>query len=141
MLTNSFIATIYIDLCILLFILTLKATQWMMHEIIFITHASVTNIVEGCVSRIMRETWQVSQYTLQEVLQILLTYKAPDIYMVTQRRQKKKTKTTEDLSVCDSSELNWKNYCGKRHAANAWKTKAMQNYVKTTLLSFNAYQF
>ena len=45
--------------------------------------------------------------------------------MVTQRRQKKKTKTTEDLSVCDSSELNWKNSCGKRHVANAWKTKAM----------------
>ena len=36
MLTNSGIATILIDLYILLFILTLKATQWMMCEIIFI---------------------------------------------------------------------------------------------------------
>ena len=36
MLTNSDIVTVYIDLCILLFILTLKATQQMMHETIFI---------------------------------------------------------------------------------------------------------
>ena len=36
MLTNSGIATILIDLSILLFILTLKATQWMMCEIVFI---------------------------------------------------------------------------------------------------------
>ena len=34
--TNSDIATVYIDLCILLFILTLKATQQMMRERIFI---------------------------------------------------------------------------------------------------------
>ena len=28
------------------------------------------------------------------------------------------------LSVCDSSEPNWKDFCGKRHAGNAWETKA-----------------
>ena len=33
LLTNSDIATVYNDLCILLFILTLKATQGMMREI------------------------------------------------------------------------------------------------------------
>ena len=57
MLTNSDIATIYIDLCILLFILTLKVTQRMMHEIIFIIRVNVRNNAEACVSRIMRETW------------------------------------------------------------------------------------
>ena len=57
MLTNSDIATIYIDLCILLFILTLKVTQRMMHEIIFIIRVNVRNNAEVCVSRIMRETW------------------------------------------------------------------------------------
>ena len=36
MLTNSDFATVNIDLCILLFILTLKTTQWMIREIIFI---------------------------------------------------------------------------------------------------------
>ena len=35
------------------------------------------------------------------------------------RRQK-----PQYLSVCDSSEPNWKNFCCKRHAANAWETKA-----------------
>ena len=57
MLTNSDIATIYIDLCILLFILTLKVTQRMMHEIIFIIRVNVRNNAEVYVSRIMRETW------------------------------------------------------------------------------------
>ena len=57
MLTNSFIATIYIDLCILLFILTLKATQPQMRAIIFIMHVDVRNNAEACVSPIMRETW------------------------------------------------------------------------------------
>ena len=57
MLTNSGIATSYIDLCILLFILTLKATQWLMHEIIFIMRVSGRNNAEVCVSHIMCETW------------------------------------------------------------------------------------
>ena len=57
MFTNSGIATIYIDICILLFILTLKATQQLMPEIIFIMRVSVGNNAESCVSRIMRETW------------------------------------------------------------------------------------
>ena len=59
MLTNSDIATTYIDLCILLFILTLKVTQRMMHEIIFIIRVNVRNNAEACVSRIMRETWYI----------------------------------------------------------------------------------
>ena len=57
MFTNSGIATIYIDICILLFILTLKATQQLMPEIIIIMRVSVGNNAESCVSRIMRETW------------------------------------------------------------------------------------
>ena len=57
MLTNSEIATIYIDICILLFILTLKATQQFMPEIIFIMRVSMRNNAEVCVSLIMRETW------------------------------------------------------------------------------------
>ena len=56
MLTKSDIATVYIDRCIL-FILTLKATQWMMREIIFIMRVSVRNNAKMCVSRIMHETW------------------------------------------------------------------------------------
>ena len=56
MLRNSGIATFYIDICILLFILTLKATQQLMPEIIFIIRVSVRNNAEACVSRIMRET-------------------------------------------------------------------------------------
>ena len=56
MLTNSEIATIYIDICILLFILTLKATQQLMPEIIFIMRVSMRNNAEVCVSLIMRET-------------------------------------------------------------------------------------
>ena len=59
MLTNSEIATIYIDICILLFILTLKATQQIMPEIIFIMRVSMRNNAEVCVSLIMRETWYV----------------------------------------------------------------------------------
>ena len=59
MLTNSGIATIYIDICILLFILTLKATQQLMPEILFIMYVSVRNNAEACVSRIMHETWYV----------------------------------------------------------------------------------
>ena len=42
MLTNSGIDTIYIDICILLFILTLKATQQLVPEIIFIMHVCLT---------------------------------------------------------------------------------------------------
>ena len=57
MLTKNEIATVYIGLCILLFILTLKATQRMMHEITFITRVSVRNNAEACFSRIMRGTW------------------------------------------------------------------------------------
>ena len=48
MLTNSDIVTIHIDFCILLFILTLKATQWMMREIIFIMRVNVRNNAEAC---------------------------------------------------------------------------------------------
>ena len=57
MLTNSGIATIYIGLCILLFVLTLKATQRQMRAIIFIMRVTVRNNAEVCVSHIMRETW------------------------------------------------------------------------------------
>ena len=56
MLTNRSIATIYNDLGILLFILTLKATQWLIGEIIFIRCVSVRNNAEVCVS-CMCETW------------------------------------------------------------------------------------
>ena len=56
MFTNSAIATIYIDLCILLFILALKTTQWLTREIIFIMRVSVRNNDEACVLRIMHET-------------------------------------------------------------------------------------
>ena len=56
MLIESGITTIYIDLCSLLFILTIKATQQLMSEIIFIIRVSVRNKVASCVSRIMRET-------------------------------------------------------------------------------------
>ena len=47
MFTNSGIATIYIDICILLFILTLKATQQLMPQIIFIMRMSVGNNAES----------------------------------------------------------------------------------------------
>ena len=57
MLTNSGIATIFTDLYILLFVLTLKATQRLMREITFIVHVSERNDADACVSRIMRETW------------------------------------------------------------------------------------
>ena len=56
MLTNSGIDTIYIDICILLFILTLEVTQQLMPEIMFIMHVSVRNNAEVCVSPIIRET-------------------------------------------------------------------------------------
>ena len=42
MLTNSGIDAIYIDICILLFIPTLKATQQLVPEIIFIMHVCLT---------------------------------------------------------------------------------------------------
>ena len=57
MLTNSGIDTLYIDICILLFILTLKVKQQIMPEIIFIMRVSVRNNAELRVSRTMRETW------------------------------------------------------------------------------------
>ena len=57
MLINNDIATIYIDICILLFIFTLKATQQLMPEIIFIMLVSLRNNAEACVSHIMHETW------------------------------------------------------------------------------------
>ena len=57
MLTNNDIATVYIGLCILLFIITVKATQQMMCEIIFIIHVSMRNNAEAYVSHIMCETW------------------------------------------------------------------------------------
>ena len=41
MLRNSGITTIYIGLCILLFILTVKTTQRLMSEIIFIMRVNV----------------------------------------------------------------------------------------------------
>ena len=56
MLTDSGIDIIYIDICILLFILTLKATQQLMPGIMFIMHVSVRNNAEVCVSPIMLET-------------------------------------------------------------------------------------
>ena len=56
-LTNNDIATVYIGLCILLFIITVKATQQMMCEIIFIIHVSMRNNAEAYVSHIMCETW------------------------------------------------------------------------------------
>ena len=57
MLTNSGIDTIYIDICILLFMLTLKAKQQIVSEIIFIMHVSMRKNAELHVSRIIRETW------------------------------------------------------------------------------------
>ena len=39
-----------------------------------------------------------------------------------------KSQNTEDLSLCDCSEPNLKNFCGKRHAANAYKMKAIKNW-------------
>ena len=59
MLANSSIAKYFIDSRILLFILTLKATQGLIREIIFIVRVSVRNTSEACSSRIMRETWLV----------------------------------------------------------------------------------
>ena len=56
MLTKSSIAAIYIDLFILLLTLTLKTTDQLMGEIIFIMRVSVRNNAMACVSRIMRET-------------------------------------------------------------------------------------
>ena len=35
-------------------------------------------------------------------------------------------------TLCDISEPNLKNVCGKKHATNAWKKKATKNYVETT---------
>ena len=55
MLINSDIATIYIDLCILLLILTLKAMQRLVCEMIFIMRMSVKNNAAACFSRIMHE--------------------------------------------------------------------------------------
>ena len=56
MLTSSGIATNYIDIYILLFILTLKVTQYLMREIILVMIVSVGNNAEACVLHIMRET-------------------------------------------------------------------------------------
>ena len=39
---------------------------------------------------------------------------------------------TEYLSICDISEPDLKNFCGKGHAANAWKTKPTKNYAEVT---------
>ena len=50
MLTNSGVATIFIDICILLFMLTLKATQQLMPEILFIMYVSVRNNAEACLT-------------------------------------------------------------------------------------------
>ena len=50
MLRNSGIARINIDICVLLFTLTLKAIQKLMHEIVFIMHVSMRNNAEVCVS-------------------------------------------------------------------------------------------
>ena len=41
--------------------------------------------------------------------------------------QLKEYEITKDLSVCDSSETNLKNFCDKRHAKNATKRKATKN--------------
>ena len=57
MLTNSGIATVYIDLCILLFLLTLKATLQLMHEIIFVMSVNARNNAEACVPCKMYEMW------------------------------------------------------------------------------------
>ena len=57
MLTIPGIATISIGLFIFLFILTIKATQQPIHEIICIMHVSVRNNAEVSVSPIMHETW------------------------------------------------------------------------------------
>ena len=59
MLTNSGIDTIYIDICILLFILTLKAIHKLIPEIIFIMRVSLRSIADMYASCIMRETWHV----------------------------------------------------------------------------------
>ena len=50
MLRNSGIARINIDICVLLFTLTLKAIQKLMHEIVFIMHVGMRNNAEVCVS-------------------------------------------------------------------------------------------
>ena len=57
MFASGGIATIYVDLCILLCILTLKAAQQLMHEVIFIVPVSLRNNAEACLSCIMHETW------------------------------------------------------------------------------------
>ena len=54
------------------------------------------------------------------------------IYIATQSHTWLKVdEITEYLFACHGSEPNLKNFCGRRHAANAWKTKAKQNYPKT----------
>ena len=68
-------------------------------------------------SRVMRQNWRY-------------------INMVT-KNQLKVDKITENLSVCDSSETNLKNFCGKRHEANAQKMKVMENYAATTWLALS----
>ena len=57
MFASGGIATIYVDLSILLCILTLKVTQQLMHEVIFIVPVSLRNNAEACLSCIMHKTW------------------------------------------------------------------------------------
>ena len=56
MLRNSGITTIYIGLCILLFILTVKATQRLMSEIIFIMRV---NVMYNVWCEILHITWDL----------------------------------------------------------------------------------
>ena len=54
------------------------------------------------------------------------------IYIVTQTHtQLEGDEITENFFVCDSSKLNLKNFCSKRHAEKVRKTIATKNYAKT----------
>ena len=59
MLRNSGITTIYIGLCILLFILTVKTTQRLMSEIIFIMRV---NVMYNVLCEITHITWDHAYY-------------------------------------------------------------------------------
>ena len=80
-------------------------------------------------------------FVYQRIYFIFMLWKWRFIYMVRRSHTQLKRRWNSRRLVCMWQYwAKLEEFCSKRHSINAWKTKAMGNYVETLRLTFNTYR-
>ena len=80
-------------------------------------------------------------FVYQRIYFIFMLWKWRFIYMVRRSQTQLNRRWNSRRPVCMWQYwAKLEEFCGKRHSINAWKTKAMRNYVETLRLTFNTCQ-